>query len=105
MNSPQNPITLTDASTITWNYLSGFNAQVSIGAAGRTLNVTGMTAGDYGTLLITQGVAGSTITNFPSGSKFPGNTYSFSTLVNRSDLYGFYYNGSNFYWTFNLNYV
>ena len=64
-----------------------------------------MTSGDYGTLLITQGSTGSyRINTFPTNSKFPGSTNSFSITGGKSDLYGFYYNGTNFYWSYNINY-
>jgi hypothetical protein len=97
------PQTLVDASTISWTYSLGFNAQVTI-AGNRSISITGVTAGDYGTLLITQGSTGSYRLNFTASHKFPSATYSFTTTGSQSDIYGFYFNGSNFYWTYNKNY-
>ena len=98
------PLQLTDDATISWTYSSGFNAYVTINGS-RSISITGATAGDYGTLLITQGSTGSYRINFATAShKFPGNTYSFTATGGKTDVYGFYYNGSYFYWSYNLNY-
>ena len=63
-----------------------------------------MTAGNYATLLITQGTSNSRIDTFPANSKFPSATYSFTSTAGKSDIYGLYYNGTNYYWTYNINY-
>ena len=97
------PITLTDAATVSWNYTLGFNAQVTL-TGNRNISITGVTAGDYGTLLIIQGGAGSFRLNFTASHKFPNATYSFTTTVGQADMYGFYYNGTNFYWQYANNY-
>ena len=97
------PQTLADGATVSWNYANGFNAQVTINGS-RNISITGMTAGAYGTLLITQGSTGSYRLNFTASHKFPGGTYSFTPTGGKTDIYAFYYNGSNFYWTYNLNY-
>lgn len=98
------PLQLTDASTISWTYSSGFNAYVTI-TGNRSISITTATAGDYGTLLITQGGAGSFRINFATSSnRFPGTTYSFTPTTGRTDVYGFYYDGNYFYWSYNLNY-
>ena len=71
--------------------------------AARNISIIGATAGDYGTLLIDIGATGSGINFGTSSNRFPGNTYSFSGF-NKRDIYGFYYDGTDFYWTYNLNY-
>lgn len=93
--------TLTDASTITWTYTSGYNAEVTINSATRTLAITGATNGDYGTLKVIQGSTGSyKITTWPSTSKFPSGTYSFTTTGGAIDIYTFVYDGTNYLWNY-----
>lgn len=96
-------LALTDAATISWVYTSGYSAYVTLNA-NRNFSITGVTAGDYGTLLVTQNATGSFRINFPTAYKFPSSTYSFTPAANKTDIYGFYYNGTTFYWTYNLNY-
>lgn len=97
------PLTLIDGATVSWNYSNGFNAQVTING-NRTLSITGVTAGDYGTLLITQNATGSFRMNFTASHKFPAATASFTTTAGKTDIYGFYFNGTYFYWNYNLNF-
>jgi hypothetical protein len=97
------PLTLTDSGTVSWNYSLGFNAVVTI-AGNRNISITGVTAGDYGTLKIIQGSTGSYRINFSTSHKFPNATYSFSTTGGRWDIYGFFYDGTYFNWTYNNNY-
>jgi len=68
------------------------------------MSISGMTAGDYATLLIIQGTTASRIDNWITGSKFPSATFSFTSTQNKADIFGVYYNGTNYYWTYNLNY-
>ena len=97
------PLALSDGATVSWNYSQGFNAYVTING-NRTLSISGATAGCYGTLLITQGTTGSYRMNFTASHKFPSGTHSFSVTGGKTDIYGFYYDGSNYYWTYNNNY-
>ncbi len=97
------PLQLTDASTISWDYSNGFSSYVTING-NRNISITGVTSGDYGTLLITQGPTGSNWISFTSSHKFPSATHSFTATPGRSDLYGFFYNNGVFYWSYNLNY-
>ena len=92
--------TLTDASTITWNYKLGYNAKVTIAGA-RSLSITGATSGDYGTLIVTHGSTGSYRINFGANDKFASATYSFSTTGTQSDIFTFVYDGSNYWWNYN----
>ncbi len=99
----KSPLLLTDAAIISWDYTQGFNAYVTI-TANRSLSITGATAGDYGTVKIIQGGSGNYRINFGSNDKFPSATYSFTTVAGRWDIYGFYYDGTNFNWSYNQNY-
>lgn len=102
-DSSKTPIVLIDASTIGWTYSNGFNAGVTI-AGNRTLSISGATAGDSGLLKITQGGLGSFRINFGPENIFSSGTYSYSTQSGISDIYRFYYDGSNYFWSINSNY-
>jgi hypothetical protein len=98
------PQILVDAATISWTYSIGYNAEVTINS-NRSLSISGATAGDYGTLKIIQGSSSNYRINFgTSSNRFPNGTYSFSTTQGRWDIYGFYYDGTYFNWSFNKNY-
>lgn len=96
------PLSLADGATISWSLTQSVNAYVTING-NRALTVTGATYGDYGTLRIIQNATGSNrINTWPTGSKFPSGTYSFSTTANSYDLYSFYLDSSgNYNWVFN----
>ena len=91
--------TLTDDTTIGWTYSLGYNAVVTLGAT-RSLTITGATNGDYGTLKIVQGNTGSTITTWPTPSKFVGGTYSLSTPNGSIDVFTFVHDGTSFLWNY-----
>jgi len=97
------PLTLSDTATISWTYSLGFNAAVTI-TANRSISITGATAGDYGTLKIIQGGAGGFRINFGANDKFPSATHSHTTAAGRWDIYGFYYDGTYYNWSYNTNY-
>ena len=96
--------TLTDGATITWNYALGYNAKVTL-AGSRTLSITNTTAGDYGTVRIIQdGTGGRDISTWPTNSKFVDGVESFTAAGGASDIYVFYYDGTNYWWNFNKNF-
>ena len=97
------PLVLTDGATITWDYTSGFNAEVTLNG-NRNITITGATNGDYGTLVVIQNATGSNRINFPAADKFPLGTYSFTSVANKADIYGFYMRNNTFYWSYNLYY-
>lgn len=101
------PQTLTDASTITWNAANGFNAIVTLGAAGRTLTITNPVAGATYLIRIIQGAGGNkTITTWPTGTKWPGGTApTLSTIAGRMDIVSLYCEAAgSFYGASNTNY-
>jgi len=98
-------LTLTDASTISWTYSSGYNAKVTLVGTNRTLSIVGATNGDYGVLLVTQGPTGvGNRISFGATDKFTNGTSSFSIVGTQSDLYAFVYDGTNYLWNYNLNF-
>lgn len=99
------PFALTDGATITWNAANGFNARVTLGGSGRTLTITNPVAGATYTIVITQDATGSrTITTWPTGIRWPNGTApTLTATANAVNIVSFYYNGTNFFGTFQPN--
>lgn len=102
------PITLTDATTVSWNYSLGYNASVTL-AGNRTLSISNMASGDYGTLKVIQDATGNRTLTLPANSKVnsywgSGTSISLSTTASAIDVLNWYYDGTNFYWTLGKNY-
>ncbi len=97
----QIPITLTDGVTISWNVRLNYNSKVTLGG-NRTLAITNLLPGDYGTIEIIQGVGGNHTLALPAGS-IVGNTgagvLGLSTAAGSIDVATFYYNGTVLEWT------
>jgi len=91
--------TLTDGATVTWDVTNGSNAKVTLGG-NRTLAITNAVTGDTGVILVKQG-SGTTYTlTLPAGSVLiGGGSYTTTTTSNGVDVLGFYYDGTNYYWT------
>lgn len=103
----QEPITLTDASTITWDCSNNYNAKVTLGGS-RTLSVINLQAGTYGMLEVVQGGSGSYTLTLPSSSKVAnggGGAVTLSTGVGDIDCLSFYYNGTTMYWTISTDFT
>lgn len=98
--------TLTDGSTITWDVSQGVNSVVTLAGTGRTLSITNPTAGHYYTIRIIQDGAGSkTITTWPTNTKWPGGIGpTLTTTASRYDIVTFYYDGTNYYGTYQLDF-
>lgn len=104
--TPQTPQTLTDGATITWTRSSGLNAKVTLGG-NRTLAISGIVSGDYGTLQVNQDGTGSRTLALPSGSLVVGGgggAITLSTAANSKDILTFYYDGTNYFWSYGLNF-
>lgn len=98
--------TLTDGATITWTVTGGNNATVTI-AGNRTLAISGAAAGDYGTLRVVQDATGGRTLTLPGASKVVnGGTgaITLSSAANAIDLLNFYYDGTNYYWSYGVNF-
>lgn len=103
----QSPIVLTDAATITWDCSENYNAKVTLGGS-RTLSVTNLQAGCYGTLEVVQGGSGSYTLTLPAGSKVANagaGAVTLSTAVGAIDCLAFYYNGTTLYWTVSTDFT
>lgn len=99
INEPQ---TLTDAATITLNVRNGRNATVTLGG-NRILEITNAVAGDSGVLKIVQDATGGRdISAWPTGSKFGGGDSDLSGSANAIDILGWYYDGTNYFWSKDL---
>jgi hypothetical protein len=94
--------TLTDGATINWDVSNGINAQVTIGATGRTLAITGATAGYRLRLRVIQdGTGNRTITTWPANTKWPfgGTMPAQSNGAGQYDIYDILWDGTNHYIT------
>ena len=91
--------TLTDAATVSWNIDNGSNAKVTLGG-NRTLSITNAGTGDTGTILVQQGTGTTYTLSLPAGSVVIGGaTYTTTTTSDGIDVLGFYYDGTNYYWS------
>ncbi|NDE11792.1 MAG: hypothetical protein EBZ95_14725, partial [Chitinophagia bacterium] len=103
------PQTLTSGTSISWNPTLGLNANLVLGENG-TLSFSSLPpAGAYGTLVVTQGGAGSKTLNLPStANKVLGSTstttIALSTAVGAKDILNFYYDGTNCFWNIGQGY-
>lgn len=103
----QNPTTLKDGATISWDPTSNYNATVTL-AGSRTLSVFANKAGTYGTLKIIQGGSGSYTLTLPSGSKVANagaGAITLSTAVGAIDVASFYFDGTNYFWTLSTDFT
>lgn len=105
----QKPITLTDESIIKWNLRKGYNAQVTLGAS-RTLLLEQLTPGDYGTIKVIQGGAGSFTLTLPTNpvskvSDGGAGAITLTAAAGSIDVLVFYYDGTNLLWNKSLNYT
>lgn len=99
--------TLTDGATINWDASNGINAQVTIAATGRTVAISGATAGYRLRLRVIQdGTGNRTITTWPAPAKWPfgGTVPTQSNGAAQYDIYDIYYDGTNYYITQTPNY-
>jgi len=104
LNGPikqQNLATLS-GTTPSWDIRANYNAELTINAAGSTLEITGALAGDYGTVVVDS--SASTSLTFPAGSVHPGGTAPTLTGTANKDVLSFLYDGTNYYWTSALDF-
>jgi hypothetical protein len=87
--------TLTDSSTITWDFSAGAEAKVTIGG-NRTLSITGLPTGRvvYGTLELYQNGTGGYSLTLPTPKTTNGGTI--NTAANSKTMISFRYDGSKF---------
>lgn len=101
--------TLTDGATVTWatGGVKYPNATVTL-AGNRTLAITGTVAGQSGTLVVKQDATGSRTLTLPAGSKVRdggAGAITLSTVANAIDILSYYYDGTNYFWTYGKNYT
>jgi len=100
--------TLTDGATITWTVTSSRinNATVTLGG-NRTLAISGAAAGYNGVLIVKQDGTGSRTLTLPGSSKVIGGgsgAITLTTTASAIDVLSWYYDGTNYYWTYGLNF-
>lgn len=106
------PAVLTDGATVTWNYgfdPSDVGALASVTLAGnRTLAISGVSAGNSGTLIVRQDATGGRTLTLPAGSLVVnggGGAITLSSGANNVDIISFLYDGTNYYWWYGLNFT
>ena len=101
------PTALTDGATITFNialnHTLSKDASVTLGG-NRTLAMTNLSAGDRGSLIVTQDGTGSRTLTVPAGSKIAFGygaslVLYLSTAANARDIVYWYYNGTTLFFT------
>lgn len=98
--------TLTGGPTVTFNAANGYNAQVTLGASG-VLAFNNTSAGEYYTLKVTQDSSGNHTLTLPAGCKVIGAGGGGVTLTaapNATDILTFFYDGTNYWVNYGLNY-
>jgi len=107
INNFSNPVILTsDIATINWNYQDGYNAELLLNS-NKTIVISGLNKGAYGTLKLIQDNVGSRTVTIPLNSKVANGrngVLSISSDANYIDIVTFYYDGVNFYWNTSLNF-
>jgi len=95
------PVTLEDGALITWNYQDGYNSKVVL-EGDRTLSITNLEPGDYGTIEFIQDDIGTRTITLPANSIVMGTqgtaTMTLSTAADAIDIASFYYNGTTISW-------
>jgi hypothetical protein len=99
--------TLSDGATIIWDYTVSSNAKVELGG-NRDLIITGVSDGDYGTLLVKQDATGNRTLSFGSGThkvvNGGGGSITLSSDGTDEDMLTFVYTNSTFYWNIGYHY-
>lgn len=88
-------LALVDGATITWDYTNGNIGSVTLGG-NRTINVTNVPDNSYGLLLVKQDATGSRTLTLPGLTE---TDKEISSGANEETLLGFFYNGTDFYWS------
>ena len=86
--------------TTTWNYSLGQNAKTTL-SGNTALNITGISDGSSGLIIVKQDNIGSRILSLPTGSKVVnggGGSILLTKDGDAEDILTFIYNGTNFYW-------
>lgn len=94
---------LTDAATITWDLNNGNVAYVTLGG-NRTLSITNLSTPSFGILKVKQDGSGNRTLTLPAGSIKPSG-FALSTAGNAIDVLGFWYDGTNYMWFIDKNFV
>lgn len=101
--------TLTDGATITWTVNSLYavqNGTVTL-AGNRTLAFSGIAAGMTGVLIVKQDATGSRTLALPAGSKVingGSGAITLTTTASAIDVLTWFYDGTNYFWTYGKNY-
>ncbi len=99
--------TLTYGATTYWGYDLGNNAKVTL-SGDTTLDVTGVTDGCYGTIMIKQDRVGSRLLTLGTGThkvvNGGGGAITLTSNADAEDILSFVYISTTFYWNIGYNY-
>ena len=104
------PTALIDGATITWTLdptTAQQNATVTLGGS-RTLAFSGAVAGMTGMLIVKQDATGSRALTLPSGSKVVNagaGAIGPTAAANSVDIYSWFYDGTNYFWSYGKNFT
>jgi hypothetical protein len=94
--------------TAVWNLLIGTNGDLTlVNNANTVISITNAVAGVYGTIILRQSNIGNGTITLPAGSKVVSNgggAVTLSTTAFAVDILSFYYDGSNYFWTYGKQY-
>ena len=93
------------AITGTWNLNLGANASWTLASGANTLTVTNAKAGMFGLIRVTN--AGTSTITLPAGSRVingGGGVVPLTQVASAVDILTFYYDGTNYWWTYGNNY-
>jgi hypothetical protein len=108
INGVKSWVILTDEPTVTWNYLLGYNAEITLTGNRVLAEPTNTLDGDYGTLVITQDAVGSRLLTLPASFKVVNGgsgAITLSTTPNAIDSISWVKKGSDFLVTFGGNFT
>lgn len=106
IDNSQKTLSLVYSSVVIWYAKENYNVSLTL-TGNSTLDIRGLTGGEYGAIKIVQDTVGSRTLFLPSNSKVSGGgsgAFSLSTAANSVDIATFYYDGVNLFWNLSTNF-
>lgn len=97
-NSVKDPVTATDAATVTFTLTSGALQKVVLGG-NRTLAFSGALAGQTFIIILKQDATGSRTVTWPTIKWIDSTTPVLTTTANAVDIFSIFYDGTDYYGT------
>lgn len=90
-----------------WDIDKGCNANLTLNQANTNIIINNVKVGQYGTLVVKQDATGGRAISLPTGSKVINGGNGFIPLTstpNAINILSFYYDGTNYFWTYGNNF-